>query len=153
MKKIFILFALCFCVIAASAQHKKDRRFDPALFQAHLEQFIVREAALLPKEAEAFFPVFREMQEKQRVIFEEQRRLRNIKPVDESGCRESILKNDDLDLQIKELQRQYHQKFLRVLPASKVFDVLKAEDKFHRQAFKRAAEKGRQGGMQSEKKK
>ena len=46
-----------------------------------------------------------------------------------------IQKSDECELQLKEIQQQYHKKFMKVLPASKVYDVLRAEEKFHRQIF------------------
>ena len=36
-----------------------------------------------------------------------------------------------------QLQQEYHARFLTVLPASKVLSVIRAEEKFHRQAFRR----------------
>ena len=42
-----------------------NKRFDPARFEAELEQFITTSAGLTPNEASAFFPLYREMQKKQ----------------------------------------------------------------------------------------
>lgn len=39
------------------------------------------------------------------------------------------------------IQKTYHEKFLQILPAKKVYDILNAEDRFHRQMFKRTANK------------
>ena len=36
------------------------------------------------------------------------------------------------------IQQKYHNSFLKILPAGKVLEILKAEDKFHRDAFKQA---------------
>lgn len=135
MKKVLLLFISLMSLTQASAQFGNMPKFDPQQFQANMEQFITTEAALSPKQAEAFFPVYREMQKKQRVLFDQQRRLRHIKPTDEAGCREAIQKSDDCELQLKEIQLQYHKKFMKILPASKVYDVLRAEEKFHRQIF------------------
>ena len=128
MKKVLLLFILLMSLTQASAQFGNMPKFDPQQFQANMEQFITTEAALSPKQAEAFFPVYREMQKKQRVLFDQQRRLR-------AGCRDAIQKSDDCELQLKEIQLQYHKKFMKILPASKVYDVLRAEEKFHRQIF------------------
>jgi len=138
MKKFFVLYSFLLFLTAASAQ-SNHRRFNPSEFQAHLEQFIATEAGLSPQEAEVFFPIFREMQKKQRVLFEEQRRLRHIKPANEEACRDAVMKIDENELQMKELQQIYHKRFFAVLSASKVFDVLKAEARFHRKAFKQMA--------------
>ena len=42
---------------------------------------------------------------------------------------------------MKKLQQDYHNKFMKVLPASKVFRIIQAEENFHRQMFKRAAKR------------
>ena len=139
MKRILLSFFFLAGIVATYAQPGNRGGFDPKAFQANMEQFITKEAALTPQEAEAFFPVFREMQKKQRVLFEEQRRLRLIKPVGDNACKDAVLKIDENELQMKELQQQYHKRFFKILPASKVFDVIKAEERFHRQAFRQFA--------------
>ena len=121
-------------------------KFDPERYNAELQQFITQEAALSPQEAAKFFPLYREMQTKQRALFQQMHRYKRIKPNDEKSCREYIKKCDELDLHIKELQQLYHNKFLKILSASKVYDVLKAEDKFHRQMFSRG-QQGRKGSV------
>lgn len=52
-------------------------------------------------------------------------------------------KRDEYEIEIKEIQRTYHEKFMQILPAQKVYDILNAEDRFHRQMFKMAAGKKR----------
>ena len=37
---------------------------------------------------------------------------------------------------MKQLLKTYHEKFVKMLPATTVFKILKAEDKFHRQLIK-----------------
>ena len=129
MKKL-ILFLLAFvAVIGAYAQGQK---FDPEKFDAEQQQFITKAANLTEQEAARFFPLFREMQKKQRAIYERQRKLGFNKPADEKGCAESIRQHDQIDLELKQIQQQYHNKFLRVIPASKLYDVLQAEDRFLR---------------------
>lgn len=140
--KAFSLLILCllfFISSTASAQGLQRPKFDPAKFQAELEQFITVEAGLSPQEAAQFFPLYREMQKKQRVIFDEMRRFRHMDVNDNRACEEVIEKQDKMDIQMKEIQQRYHVKFMKVLPAGKVFKILRAEEKFHRQAFKRVA--------------
>lgn len=133
MKKVILTLLL---VIAATVTFANPKpKFDPNRYNAELQQYITREAALSPQEAAKFFPLYREMQQKQRILFQQVHRYKRIKPTDEKSCRENIKKCDELDVQIKELQQLYHNKFLKILPASKVYDILKAEDKFHRQMF------------------
>ena len=124
--------------LTLSAQQRPPK-FDPVRFEAELEQFITTEAGLSPQEASAFFPLYREMQKKQRVIFDEMKRNRHVDINDNAACRESIEMHDKMEIQIKELQQQYHSKFMKLLPATKVLSIIRAENNFHRQTFKRMA--------------
>lgn len=139
MKKLILilLFALNFAGVSAQA----PRKFDPKRFDVEMQQFITTEAGLTPKEAAAFFPLFEEMQKKQRVYFDKMRKYRFVDTGNDEACLKAIKEMDEIDLQIKKIQRDYHLKFCDVLPPSKVFKVLKADEKFHRQAFKRMVKK------------
>ena len=111
-------------------------KFSPEKFQIDLEQFITKEACLTPQEAARFFPIYKEMMSKQRVVFDRQRRLGRLKPADEKGCEKAIRERDECDLDLKRIQQTYHNKFLSVISASKLYDVLNAEDRFHRQMLR-----------------
>lgn len=138
MKRLLLILTIVFVALRADAQQKRHG-FDAGRFQASMEQFITKEAGLTPQESSRFFPVYREYMRKYRALFDRMRCQSRIKPADEEGCRKSIQQRDDIDIQMKRLQQQYHEKFMDVLSASKVYDVLKAEDLFHRQCFKKAA--------------
>lgn len=133
-----VLMILMLCTFGvANGQHRKRPPFNPAKFEADLEQFITVNACLSPSQAASFFPVYRQMMKKQRALFDEMRRLRMIDPKDNEACEEAIRKQDELDIQIKQLQQEYHGRFLMMLPANKVLSIIKAEEKFHRQIFKK----------------
>ena len=139
LKRILAVYLFCLLSFLVQAQPPQGRRFDPARFQAEMEQFITTEAGLTPYEAEKFFPVYGELQRKQRALFDQMRRYHHVDPNDERACGEAIRMMDSCDLQRKKLQQSYHAKFLKILPASKVFKVIRAEEKFHRKIFKRIA--------------
>lgn len=133
-----MLMILMLCTFGvANGQHRKRPPFNPAKFEADLEQFITVNACLSPSQAASFFPVYRQMMKKQRALFDEMRRLRMTNPKDNEACEEAIRKQDELDIQIKQLQQEYHGRFLMMLPANKVLSIIKAEEKFHRQIFKK----------------
>ena len=111
---------------------QQQQRFSPEKYQADLEQYITKEACLTPQEAAAFFPLFREMQKKQRALYNKMREDVRIKPTDEAACKKMIQKRDQVELELKSIQQTYHNKFLGVISPSKVFDVIKAEDNYHR---------------------
>ena len=130
MKKLSITIVCLLVTMMAFAQ-EGPMKFSPEKFKADLQEFIVKEAKLTPQEAAKFLPLFGEMHDKQRAIYARQRELRTIK------------KADQMDLELKTLQQTYHNKFLNVLPASKVFEVIKAEDRFYRDMWKHWGHKKR----------
>ena len=117
-------------------QMQQQMKFSPEKFQADLEQYITKKACLTPQEAAKFFPIYKEMQSKQRAVYERQRQLGWVKPADEKGCEKVIRQRDEYDLELKRIQQTYHNKFLSVISASKLYDVLNAEDRFHRQMLR-----------------
>lgn len=135
MKNILtFMIAFCFSAVFANAQKK----FDPVKFRADLHKYIVAEAHLTSAEADKLFPLYDEMKDKQMELHKEGRN-NNKKPATETACRAAIIKMDDIELKKKQIERTYHLKFLKVLSASKLYDVLRAEAKFHKKVFQEVA--------------
>ena len=145
MKKIaFILYAAIFSITFLIAcpttmWGQRPKKFNPQQFERELHQFIVTEAGLTPGEAAAFFPLFDEMQRKQRMLFDKMRVYMHTNTSDNNASLKAIQAMDNNDIEIKKLQKTYHIKFCKVLPAGKVLKVLKADEKFHRKVFKSIA--------------
>jgi len=133
MNRIIVLLALALITLSASAQ---KRKFSPEKFQAELEQFVIKEANLTPQETAKLLPLFREMHEKQRAIHNEMRRLSKNKPADEAGCERAIKEYDKMNIELRHLEHGYHKRMMQELSASKVYDVIKAESRFHRRMMK-----------------
>lgn len=138
-EKLLALFiVLLMGILPMSAQDgKKKGRFDPKRFEIELEQYITTNAGLTPSESAKFFPVYRQMTKRMRSIFDQMRRYHHVDPRDVKACAEAIRKQDELDIEMKTLQQEYHMRFMLILPANKVLEIIKAEERFHRQAFKR----------------
>ena len=134
MKQIILITLFLFTLVSARAE--EQQKFSPEKFQADLEQFITQEASLTADEATKFFPIYREMQSKQRAIYKQMTDLGNNKPTDEKACRKAVEKRDELELEQTRICQNYHVKFFEVLPASKVYDVIRAENRFHRRALR-----------------
>ena len=134
MKKLLVSTVLMLMVVLG-AQAEEQQKFSPEKFQAELEQYITTEAGLTNDEAAKFFPLYREMQKKQRVVYNKIHELFKL-PHDEASCKRAIQRRDQLEIELKQIAQTYHNKFLRVIPASKVIGTIIAEDKFHRRAFR-----------------
>ena len=134
MKQIILITLFLFTLVSARAE--EQQKFSPEKFQADLEQFITQEASLTADEAAKFFPIYREMQSKQRAVYKQMKDLGKNKPTDDKACRKAVEKRDELELEQKRICQSYHVKFFEVLPASKVYDVIRAENRFHRRALR-----------------
>lgn len=134
MKKFLTISLLLMMTIMVNAQDHK--RFSPEKFEADLRCFITKEASLTPQEADKLFPVFREMREKQREIYEKMRKLGMNKASDDEACKQFIIEYDKLNLELGQLDVTYHKKMIKMIPASKVYAVMQAEKRFHRQMMK-----------------
>ena len=135
MKKLLV-FAVLMLMVVLGASAEEQQKFSPEKFQADLEQYITTEAGLTNEEAAKFFPLYREMQQKQRVVYNKMHELFKL-PHDEASCKRAVQRRDQLEIELKQIAQTYHNKFLRVLPASKVIGTIVAEDKFHRRAFRK----------------
>jgi len=139
-RNVFTLLFLCLSlpILAQRPGQKPERQFSPQKFEADMRAFITKEANFSSAEATTFFKIFNEMHDQKRAAFDEMRKMSSKKPGTDKACAESIRKRDKLDIQLKQIEQRYHNKMLNVLPAGKVYDAINAEDRFHRQALKRA---------------
>lgn len=139
-KKIFLssILVVVLCAFTLFLRAQPPMKFDPKRFEADLEQFIVKKAGLTPAESAKFFPVYREMRKKQFAYFRG-RRFHHIDMSDNNAAAKAIREHDANEVQMKKIQQVYHVKFMKILPAGKVMKIIRAEDDFHRQMFRKAA--------------
>lgn len=144
MKQTAIILILQL-LLAVSASAQGQQKFSPEKFDADMEKFVTEQAKLSPQEADRFFPLFREMHQKQRAVYDKIRQATKQKPADDKAC-EAVLKEcDKLNIELREIEQRYHQKMLRAIPAQKAYDAIMAENKFHRHIMR--------GGWQADGKK
>ena len=143
MKRYLFCIAVLLSSVMSVMAHD-PQKFSPEKFQADMEQFITKEASLTAEEAAKFFPLYREMQQKQRAVWNQMKNMGRNKPADEAACKQAVQKRDELELEQRRIIQTYHNKFFKVLPASKVYDVIIAENKFHRFAIRNFGQ-GQQG--------
>ncbi len=159
MKKLLMILILATAVLGSQAQGQRhqwqqqqkqsqqqpQQQFSPEMFEKQMQDYITKEAKLTEQEAAKLFPIYKEMQDKQRVLFGRQRELANVKPSDEEGCLKVIKESDEIDIELKRIQQTYHQRIIKMLSASKLYDVMKAEQHFRRSLM---TNWGRGGQMQ-----
>lgn len=157
MKYILTLFLALAMVIPITAQnndqkqdertegHKEEqKKFDPERYQRELEAFICREACLTKQEAQAFFPLYRQMQQKQRAIYMKKKVFDKAALCDNKAAEAVITAYDERELAIKKLQQQYHKQFIKVMPATKVLKFIHAEERFNRNMMRNFSKRPQQ---------
>ncbi len=142
MKKFVLTFFLISVVAIVGAQDKK--KFSPQKFQADMEQFITEKAGLTQQEADKVFPLLRQMQEKQRAIYGRIHKMAKNKPDDEAECAAMVNEYDKVNIELKQIEKCYHQKMMKEVSASKVYEIIKAEYRFHRSWMKGGKPKDKQ---------
>lgn len=145
-KRFFRRFLLTLAFVAtaslsiAQENTTKRRHFSPEEFQAKQREYITNKAELTPAEADAFFPLFFELQKKKFTLEHEARksikRERGEK-MSEEQCREFVNKMSDVKIDIAKLEKEYTTKYLKVIPACKLLGVQHAEITFQRDLMKR----------------
>ena len=129
-----ILILQLLMVLSVSAQ--RHQKFSPEKFDAEMEKFVTEQAKLSQQESEKFFPLFREMHQRQRAVYHKIREATKQAPADDKTS-EAILKEcDKLNLELREIEQRYHQKMMKAIPAKKVYDAVMAESKFHRRMMR-----------------
>lgn len=149
MKKVIFSLAVMLCSIACmTAQEKQQqskkrnfsRHFSHEEFQAKQKEYITRKAQLTPEEAEAFFPLFFELQKKKFTLERDARRSIKKKrgeKMSENQCRQFVDRMGDVKIEIAKLEKEYSAKYLNVIPACKLLGVQHAEISFQRDLMKK----------------
>lgn len=129
---------LAYTFQSVSAQPRR-KPFSPQDFVRKLESFIVQEACLTPAESTAFFPIFHEMHDKQRGINWQIRELKKRTLPANAADKEYynlICEINKLKIELAEVEDSYYKKMCKAIPAKKVHEAMKAEDRFHRRMLR-----------------
>ncbi|MBR5159091.1 MAG: hypothetical protein IKW84_05865 [Bacteroidaceae bacterium] len=133
------------CILLTLSVSAQDRRpnpsgqFSPAEYAKQQREFFTKNAELTQEEADAFFPIYNELQQKKREINRQIRMTMRQEGGAETSEEQSLKAIDakaDANIRIAELEKEYLKKFKEVLPASKILKVQNAEEQFNSQILK-----------------
>jgi hypothetical protein len=122
-------------VVSVSAQGGQQK-FSPEKFDADMEKFVTEQAKLTQQEADKFFPLFREMHQKQRAVYHKIRQATKQQPADDKTCETTLKECDKLNIELRQIEQAYHLKMMKAVPAKKVYDAIMAENNFHRRMMR-----------------
>ena len=134
-QKAIILILQLLMVLSVSAQGQQPK-FSPEKFDADLEKFVTEQAKLTQQEADKFFPLFREMHQKQRAVYHKIRQATKQQPADDKACEATLKECDKLNVELRQIEQTYHLKMMKAIPAKKAYDAIMAENQFHRRMMR-----------------
>lgn len=117
----------------------RSGQFSAAEYSKQQQKFFTEKAELTEQEAQAFFPLYNELQQKKRQLNMEIRRIMRQEPgtaMTEEQSLKAINARAQTNIKIAELENEYLEKFKQVLPASKILKIQNAEEQFNSQLLK-----------------
>lgn len=121
-----------------NANNNGGQRFSIDEYRKRQKEFFTKRANLTEQEAEKFFPVYNELQQKKMQINHQSRQeaVRQQQPLNEEECLKAIDALADAQIRIAQLEKEYLEKFKKILPASKILKIQQAEDQFNSEMIK-----------------
>ena len=146
MKRLIILlFIICgFTPLLWAMDGCNQQRLSPEEFRAKQKAFIIEKAGLNKEEAAKFFPVYFELQDKKKALNDKAwgllRKGKDDKTTEAqyAGFLKGVY---DARSASDKLERDYYEKFKKILSNKKIYMVQKAEMRFHRELLKSANRK------------
>lgn len=144
MNKIFFITFVAISVLLsfeATAQEKREQRhFDREAFEARRNAFITAEIGLTPEEAAKFIPLCNELRQKKFEVGRECRKLskeiRRMENPADADYRKVIDECLEVDLKEAQLEKEYYERFKKILSPEKLYKYRNAEYKFVRNYMK-----------------
>lgn len=144
----FFIFTFFFCCVSviSSAQNKPSVQLAPGQkfsweeYKTAKSQYIVDCAKLSRKESEKFFPLYKELYQKKRYINSNARKLCKEYSQDGNITKQEYLSMIDslcqAKIDIANLEKEYVDKFKKILPAEKLYKALIADENFDSEILK-----------------
>ena len=139
MKRLFFILLIACIGVSAWSQEKNRPRLTPEEFKTKQEAFITEKAELTKEEAAKFFPLYFEMQAKKRALNDNAwKNIKKGKNAETTEAEYEQIIDEVLESRLKadELEKDYYQRFKKVLSAKKIYKVQHAEIRFHKELLK-----------------
>lgn len=150
MKKVIII-AFALLNIGLFAQKHKNKGHLGEKYQAQKVAYITSALDLTAEESAAFWPVYNEQDKKKKELSIEMRNYRSdfLEKEDdltEEQAKEALEFIQNHMNEIHELELEYQKKYLDIITAKKVLNLMKAEKDFRRELLKKLGERRNQRG-------
>ncbi len=146
---IIIILLFAFASSPSFSQERKGKgREMRNRIEAQKISYITQKLDLSPKEAQAFWPLYNELEKKKSDIRRKSKILfKKLYHGKDSLSEKELLKISDqlIDLRLEDVQleKKYHSEFKKTLPAKKILDLYHTEKQFQNMLLRRLKERGR----------
>ena len=123
-----------------------DQRLSKEEFRARQQAYITEQAGLTAAEAEDFFPLYFELQDRKHQLNDEAWKLMREgkkEGVTEARYDEIMESVYDARIAADRLEKSYYGKFKKILSSKKIYLVQQAEMRFHRELLRQAGRRKR----------
>jgi len=143
MKKLFLILSICsFAGLSAFAQpghgEMPDLEKNPEIrkkIESYRTAYYTEKLALTPQEAEAFWPLFREMNERKHTLkktYKPRKHHRDLANATDAEIKSLMKQHFEFKQKELDLEKEYAYKFMEVLPVKKVSMLPMLEQEFKR---------------------
>ncbi|RUT73170.1 hypothetical protein [Ancylomarina longa] len=152
MKSILLIlsFILVFSTLGFPQEHKQGDSHGQMREKIESQKisFITEQLSLTPKEAQIFWPVYNELEQKKRELRNKNRTLfRTLRDKQDNLTDKELTKLSDqlIELRLEDvnLDKTYHEKFKKILPPKKILELYHSEKQFQSMLLRRIKERGR----------
>lgn len=148
MKKVALGILLLLPFVNNAQEHRQEQK---EKIESEKIAFITKELDLTPDEAQKFWPVYNQFAKEKEDLRKQRREMLKEAKADGGEMTDAELQKameNRLSTKQKELdlEKQYHTRFLGVLPVKKVANLYRAEEKFKRVLLARIRENKGKGG-------
>lgn len=152
MEKLLILIATL--LFSSITELKAQDELEPSKrekLEALKVAYLTEKLSLTPEEAQVFWPVYNELEERMRKVRKEQRDNRtntrqNFGSMGDAEVSKAIDQELVLEQRELDLKKQYNERFKKILPIKKVAQLHDAEHGFRKELLRGAKDKNRPTG-------
>ena len=148
-----LILSLFLNVLFINAQDPDKSFMNLQKFEKNKQEFIMKEANLSQQEADSFFPLNNELQKKKLELHrkhqESLKQTKESEDISEAEYKELIENNIDLKMKEAELDKEYSEKFNKVMSPQKLFKAQEAEKTFLQEELRKYRESKKEGRIRT----
>ena len=152
MKKAIYLISISLLflnVFFISAQSSSESLMNLQAFEKSKQEFIIKEAGLTQEEADKFFPLNTELQKKKLELHRKHKEgvkhTQEAENISDQEYEKLIQENINLKMKEAELDKEYSEKFNKLMSPQKLFKAQQAERTFMQEELRKYRESKKNG--------